>query len=145
MTTKLKKDDIRLVDLSQERWGFQALEPLAEVRQGKAILGTIYKTYRNDSALVPGKPIWTYSRAGEGGWRLISEVSEAGLRQRVLSHEGRTGTTKIPLNKVIRPEDREAAWAARWDSSEMTVPEMHAQVDLHNSQRRNPPDPTPER
>ena len=77
---------MKFISVPAQNWGFQPLEPLAELRTPpRIVLGTLYKTYRNDPAQVPGKPIWVYMKKGEGGWAAISEHSEADLRRKVLS------------------------------------------------------------
>lgn len=71
--------------LPSSRWGFQPLEPLSECRDhNDERLGVLYKTYRNDPELTPGKPIWVYAIDNKGGWAATSEISEEDLRVKVL-------------------------------------------------------------
>ena len=77
---------MKFISIPAQNWGFQPLEPLAELRTAsEELLGTLYKTYRNDPVLNPGKPIWVYMKKDEGGWTAVSEHSEADLRRKVLS------------------------------------------------------------
>ena len=77
---------MKFISIPAQNWGFQPLEPLAELRTpSKELLGTLYKTYRNDPVQVPGKPIWVYMKKGRGGWAASSEHSEADLREKILS------------------------------------------------------------
>ena len=64
---------------------FQPLQALSHSfdHEGKH-LGTLYKTYRNDPDLIPGRPIWVYAIDGEGGWAAISALSQADLEAKVL-------------------------------------------------------------
>ena len=74
-----------LLHVPQSSCGFQPLQARSHSfdKEGKH-LGTLYKTYRNDPDLIPGRPIWVYAIDGQGGWAAISELSEADLEAKVL-------------------------------------------------------------
>jgi hypothetical protein len=63
-TTKLGKHIVRRVKTAGSE--FKPLLPLIEVWNAASdtLVGTIYRTYRNDLHLIPGRPVWIYLLAG---------------------------------------------------------------------------------
>lgn len=77
---------LRFIPVLQDPWGFQPLEPVSELWDGKNFrIGVLFKTYRNDPALVPGKVTWVFALDGQGGWLAESQDSENCLRSKVLA------------------------------------------------------------